>query len=207
MTPGFLAQPQHVLPHQRARLRVEPDRGLVEEQDPGDVQEGAGDLKAPGHPAGELRDEVIAALAQVDEVEYAGDPLIDLLAGHPVEDRMEAEVLLGGELIVERLLLEDEADVAAHRLGPREDVDAGDPDLSGRRPRQRAQHVDRGRLARPVWAQEREHLALVDVKVDPVDRGELSEPLPQATDLDHPRSKRRGGALRNCLGRNGACHR
>ena len=106
-------------------------RRLVEEQDPGDVQQRAGDLQTARHPAGELRDEVVAAVAQVDELEHAGDALVDLVAGHAVEDGVEAEVLLGGELVVERLLLEDEADVAPHRLRPRGDVEAGDRDVPG----------------------------------------------------------------------------
>jgi len=187
----LLAQPQHVFPHQRARLRIEADRRLVEEQHSRDVHERPGDFQTACHPAGELRHEVVAAVAQVDELEHARDALVDLAAGHAVEHRVEAEVLLRREPVVEGLVLEDEADVAAHRLRSCRNVKAGDRDAPGRRPQERAQHVDRRRLAGAIRPQEREHLALTDIEADPVHSGELAKPSREVTDLDHVASRRK----------------
>ena len=51
------------------------------------------------------------------QAQHLVDALVDLGAGDVVEDGVEAEVLLGRQLVVEGLLLEDEPDVAPHRLG------------------------------------------------------------------------------------------
>ena len=58
--------------------------------------------------------------------------------------------LFGGQLVVEGLLLEDQADVAADPAGVLDDVVAGHSGPSGCRSGQGAQHLDRGRLPGPV---------------------------------------------------------
>ena len=100
---------------------------------------------------------------------------------------MESQVLLGGQLIVEGLLLKDEADVPAHLPGVLDDIEAGDPGRTRGRPGQGAQHLDGGRLPRPVGAQEGEDLTLGHVEGDALDCGEIAVGLGQAPDLDGTR--------------------
>ena len=102
---------------------------------------------------------------------------------------MEAEVLLGGQLVVEGLLLEDEADVPAHRRASLDDVEAGDPGRPRGRPGQGAQHLDGGRLPRAIGPEEGEDLTLGHVEADTLDRGQVTVGLGQAPDLN---SRRRG---------------
>ena len=108
---------------------------------------------------------------------------------------MEPEVLLGRELVVEGLLLEDEADVAAHRLGPGGDVEAGDRGPPDGGPGEGAQHLDGGGLAGTVRAEEGEDLALAHREVDPVDRRQVTVALGEATNEDG--SRRVGGPGRS----------
>ena len=59
---------------------------------------------------------------------------------------------VGGEVAVERRLLEDEPDVAADVVALGDDVVARHARAAAGRLRERAEHVDRGRLARRRWA-------------------------------------------------------
>ncbi len=109
-------------PDRAARLRVEADRGLVEEQHARGVQQAAGDLQAPLHAAGEgahqgSRVAPTAAASRAPSACAARS-----LARHPVQLGVQAQVLLGREVVVERGVLEDETDVASHAVafwGPR----------------------------------------------------------------------------------------
>jgi hypothetical protein len=83
----------------------------------------------------------------------------DQLARHAVELGVQAQVLLGGQVAVERRVLEDQADVAPHLVAFCVDVVAGDRGRAAARAHERAQHVDRRRLAGAVGAEEAEDLA------------------------------------------------
>src|SRR5207302_8419787 len=107
--------------------------------------------------------------------------------GHAVDAAMQVEVLAGGQLVVERGVLEDEADAPANRSRILRDVDAGDARLPGGRPQQRAEDADGGRLPRAIRPEEAEDLALVDRKVDAANRFELAVLLDEARDLDDRR--------------------
>ncbi len=100
-----------------------------------------------------------AALPQPDHLHHLLHPRRDGLAGHAVELGVQAEVLLGREVAVERGVLEDEPDVAAHGVAFGDDVVAGHQRGAAGGLDQRAEHVDRGRLARAVGPEEAEHLA------------------------------------------------
>ena len=91
----------------------------------------------------------------------------DQLARHAVELGVQAHVLLGGQVGVERRVLEDEADVAPHRVALAVDVEAGDDRRAAGRRDERAEHRDRRRLAGAVGAEEAEDLTRRDLEVDP----------------------------------------
>jgi hypothetical protein len=83
---------------------------------------------------------------------------------------VEAQVLLGRELLVQRLLLEDQADPPAD-LGPLpDDVEAGDPGGPGGGVADGAEHLDGGGLPGPVGPQEAVGLPGLDAQVDAPDR-------------------------------------
>ena len=97
---------------------------------------------------------------------------------------MQPQVLIGGEADVQRGVLEDQADVAAHVVAPADDVEAVDAGGPGRGLGQGAEHVDRRALAGAVGAEEAEHLARRDGKRHAADRVELAVGLDEVVDLD-----------------------
>src|SRR5690606_20504429 len=76
---------------------------------------------------------------------------------------------LGGQVAVERGVLEDEADVPAHLVAFPDHVVTGDERAAAGRVRERAEHADRGGLAGAVRAEEPEHLAGRHLEVDALD--------------------------------------
>src|SRR4051812_49970028 len=102
---------------------------------------------------------------------------------------MEAQVLLGGQVAVKGRVLEDQPDVPAYvvALGPY--VETGHGGRPGVCRRQRAQDLDRRRLAGAVRPEETEGLADEHVEIDAPDRLDLAVRLAQPSDLDrrqHP---------------------
>ena len=82
---------------------------------------------------------------------------------------MEAQVLLGGQVGIERGVLEHEADVAAHGVPFGDHVVPGHDGAAGRRPHQGAEDADGGRLAGAVRPEEPERLPRRDLEVDAAD--------------------------------------
>ena len=185
-----------VAPDRAARLRVEADGRLVEEQHARRVQQAARDLQAPLHAAGERVDEARAALPQADHLHH----LSHALARRPRAARRTARRAGAG---------------SARPSGSRRASCPGRPGRCCAAPRrvrcttswpatradpaarahERAQHVDRRRLAGAVGAEEAEDLAGVHLEVDPAHRLDLVVALDEAVDRDGgaSRSDERGG--------------
>ncbi len=155
-----------VAPDRAARLRVESHRRLVEEQHARRVQQAARDLQASPHSAGVRVREAAPPLPQPDHLHHLAHAAVDELARHAVELGVQAQVLLGRQVPVERRLLEDQADVAADVVAFGEHVVSGHERRAAAGTHERAQHPDRRRLARSVGAQEAEDLAAGDLEVD-----------------------------------------
>lgn len=94
-----------------------------------------------------------------------------------------------GQLVVQRRVLEDEANARPDLIRPAANVEAGDPGLAVGRPDQGAERADGGRFPCPVGAQEAEPLAPSHLQVDAPDCLQLAEvpPQPACRDrrLDH----------------------
>ena len=101
-----------------------------------------------------------------------------------VELGVQAQVLRGRQVAVERRVLEDEADVAADVVALADDVVAGDVGAAAGRLGERAEHVDRRRLAGAVGAEEAEDLAAGDVEADAAHGLDLAEGLSEVLDVD-----------------------
>ena len=119
------AQRVDVIPDVRACLRVETDRRLVEEQHARRVEQAARDLEPALHPAGVHAHLLTRAVGQPHHVEQRRGPSRHLRRRHPVEHGVEAQVLLTGEVVVERELLEHETDAVAHGGALGDDVVTG----------------------------------------------------------------------------------
>ena len=179
-----LLQCTDVAPDRAAGLGVEADGRLVEEQHARRVHQAAGDLQAPSHAAGVRLHRRVTAVPEVDHLEHLAHPRRDDLGVDAVELGVQAEVLLGGEVAVERRVLEHEADVPADGVALADDVEAAHAGGTGRGPGERAQHVDRRALAGAVGAEEAEDLAASDGERDTADGLDLAVGLDECLDLD-----------------------
>ena len=148
------------------------------------MHQAARDLQAPSHAAGVGLDLLVTAVPEVDHLEHLTHPGRDGAGVDAVELGVEAEVLLGGEVAVERRVLEHEADVPADVVALAGDVEAAHAGGAGGGPRQRAEHVDRRALAGAVGAEEAEDLAGSDGERDAADGLDLAVGLDEVLDLD-----------------------
>jgi len=137
------------------------------------------------HAAGEGTHPTTAAILQLDDGQQLIDPALANVGRDGVGVGVEAQVLLGAQVVVERRLLEHQSDRAAHVAPLQEDIEAVDHRRAGRWAQQRAEHVDGRRLAGAVRPEEAEQLALAHLERDARHRLERPEATRQGADLDH----------------------
>ncbi len=109
-----LAQFVDVRPDVLARLRVEPDGRLIEEEDGRVVQQPARDLQPPLHATGEGAHLVARAVGQIDHLQHLADAPGPFGARDVIDHAVEAEILLRRDPVIEAVILEDDADRLAH---------------------------------------------------------------------------------------------
>ena len=155
-----VGQPLDLLPERAPALRVEPGRRLVEEQDPGPVDERQGEVEPPLHAARVAADLAIGRLGEPDALDQLVAARASLGLRDTLQRRLQPHVLARGQVHVERRLLQRRADHASGPCRPRwrrrSRRRARGP--SGRR-QQRRQHQHRGRLPGPVGPEEAVDLA------------------------------------------------
>ena len=107
-----LVQVLDVGPELVAGLRIEAERGLVEKQDLGRVQESAGDFQAALHASGKCLDVIVPAFPELEQFQQLFDALRALLARDLVEHGVQFHVLVGGLLAVEAGVLEHDPELS-----------------------------------------------------------------------------------------------
>ena len=175
-----VAEARDHLPRLAARRGVEAGGRLVEEEQVRVADQGDGDIEAPQLAAREAARPRVRLLAQADVLDRPLDPeRLTVVAG------VQLERLAHGELRPHPALLQDDADPLAPRTRRRPGVAAEHRDLAGAALAVALEHLDRGRLARAVRPQEREHLSLADLEVDSAHRLYVSVGLSHPGDVDH----------------------
>src|SRR5215216_2340872 len=126
---GALANAQFVdvVPDVHASLGIEPDRRLVEEQDPRRVEQTPSDLEAALHATGVEAGLLTRPVGEPDHLEQRVHAPLDLRTVQPVQDGVEAQVLLTCEVVVQGHFLKDEPDVRTDLVTGAQDVVTGDP--------------------------------------------------------------------------------
>jgi hypothetical protein len=160
------------------------------------MDQAADDLELAAHPARVGADRPEDLVTEADDagelrhlvaVVTRHEPVRRTVGSDAVEDRVEANVLLAGQVPVEARALEDDPDPAADRARLADDVEPVD----ARHPRGRreggGQDGDRRRLPGAVRTEEREELAGAHVEADAVHRVAVGLPvaLDESLDLDH----------------------
>ena len=157
----------HLVPDRQPRGRVEPGRRLVEEQHLGRVDERAGEVEPPLHPARVGLRAPLRGVGEPDQLEQFLRTLPAALG--PVipysphcSSSSSRPVWTGSRPISCSATPIRRRTCAAVR----DDVEAGHRGAAGGRREQRAEHPHGGRLAGAVRAEEAEHLAARDGQVD-----------------------------------------
>ncbi len=149
--------------------------GLVEEEEPGTVDDGGGEGEFFAHAVGVVGDELFGLVGEAHELEEFGGALGGGGVVEAVHAADEVEVLAGGELAEEGHALGDDADVALDLDGVVEEVFAEDLDGAGAGSEEAGEHLDGGGFAGAVGAEEAEELAGFDREIDVIDGGEAIE--------------------------------
>ncbi len=135
-------------------------------------------------PPESLSTRVVAAVAQVGEVERPLDRGRALRARDAVEVREDEQVLLGRQRHVEVVELRDDAALRARRLRVAGQHVPEDLELALVGDRLRGEHLHRRRLAGAVGAEQADARPLGDVEVEAGDGGDLPVALDDAAQAD-----------------------
>src|SRR6266436_1339049 len=171
-------------PHLIAALRIEAERRLVEKQHLRGVQQPAGDLEPPLHPARERLHEIPAPLPQLEHREQGLRPFPPDLARHVIQDAVDVHVFPRRQVAVETGVLKHDTEPPPHVRLMLRGIEPVELQRSARRVEQGREHLDRGGLPGAVGTEKREDLAGFDVEGDVVDRRDFSERLDDVLDTN-----------------------
>src|SRR5436309_8033996 len=186
--------PQHV-PDRTPAEGIQPDRGLVEEQDLRVRDHRHGDDETLAKTAGQVRCELVAMLPQAQVLHDLLRSLAGLGSRLPADETEVEDVVVGRQEHLRPGLLRDDGDVRADRLRLLEYVVAQDRcaaharlELGGEDPQER-------RLPRAVAAEQAENLALLDREGNVLEGFRPSRVcFPQPFDADDLHARRPTGA-------------
>ena len=190
--PALVAQPMELVPDPAAQERVDARRRLVEEEQRRIVDERAGQLESPLHPARQPAGATTAHVPQVDELEDLAGPPPARAPQHPEQRGDEVDVLADGQVRVQGERLRHVADPLAGLASKAARFLAKDRHRAARRRQGAGQQPDGRRLARAGRADDPEDDARRHGQRDAVDR-ELIREL-DARVVDHDRGVADAGA-------------
>src|SRR6185312_4885577 len=181
---ALFAQLREIVPDALARLGVEPDRRLVEAQDRGIVDEGAGDLEPALHAGREGTDQCLAPVPQLDQMQHLLHARPPDRPRHAIDETVEFEILPKRQPVVEARLLEHDAQMLAGAQGIFPHLDAGDARAAAILLEEGAENMQQRALAGAIGPEQREHLAGGDGEAHPVERYGAAIALHQRLDGD-----------------------
>ena len=167
-----------------AALRVEPGGRLVEEEHLGPVHERGREVEPAPHAAAVGAHRPRRGVDEIEALEQLVGAGAERLRVEVRELPDQPQVLVAGEVLVDRGVLTREPDALAHRLRVRADVDAEHLGAAAVALQDRGEDPHRGGLARAVRAEQAEHAAGRYREVDAVERDDGSEPLLEVLDDD-----------------------
>src|SRR5262249_3720064 len=171
------------VPEGEARLRVEADRRLVEEDDARLVNEGARDHETLLLAARHFVDLGLRLVGDAQLLEQLHGPRHRLRRANAEVGRVELEVLDDVQAAVRIRTLRHDPDAPPHAHGVGAYVRSADQRGARGRPNARRENADGRGLARAVRTEQPEEFAFVDVEIEALERDDLGA---------RPRSGRRG---------------
>ena len=151
-----------VVPDMVAGLGVEAERGFVEEEDVGVVEQTAGDFETAFHAAGVAFGEVVAAVPKLDDFQKLLNAGAAERAGDVVEDAVKFHVFESGQFVVDAGILEDDAEGLTDLVGLGERIEPVHGDFPGVGFEQGGEHFDGGGFAGAVGSEKAEYFPFLD---------------------------------------------
>ena len=162
----LIAQNLQVLPKVAAGAGIEAGRGLIQQQDFGMVEQALRQFDAALHASREGFDEIVAAVEQSDARENLGDSLFEFLAAQAIEVSLMPQILVRGELRIDALSLEYDANVPAKGARLADGVKSRDRRCAGGRHHERGENPEQGSLAASVGAEQSKEFSGPNVERD-----------------------------------------
>ena len=138
------------------RSRVEAGRRFVQEQQIRAGKQRLGNGQLALHAPAPGADRLVASLPETHGAQQIADAFASVFGAHVLDAAEVVEILLGGQPIVEIVLLQQCAGAAADLVGVGAHVEAQDAGLARGRLKQAEQQMDQRRLARTVGAEQPE---------------------------------------------------
>jgi hypothetical protein len=153
-------------------LRIDADGGFVAEQELGFVQQRRHEIEPPLHAAGKRFHGILAPVGELHGLQGFVDALAQFGAAQAVEFAEDTQVLLCGELLVEREVLRDEAE-----FQPRGTITCGggplvESEFAGIGLTQSGDERHQRGLARAVGPQQAEAFPRVNLERNLIERGQ-----------------------------------
>src|SRR5580658_1075929 len=174
------------VPKRAARNGVYTGRGLVQKQDGRLMQNGAAQSQALLPASRQQAGGRLAAFLQVRHAQHVLLALRAPLLRHTINAAEKIDVLLDGQIVIQRELLRHVSNVPANFFRVRGYVEAAHLSAARSGAQQPAKNADDGGLAGAIGAQEAEYLAYFHADGDMVHGHEISERLDQVVDLHSP---------------------
>src|SRR6202521_4692576 len=194
----FLTKVLEDVLHLTGTVWIQAHGRFVEEEHLWVMEQGGGQRHLLAHAARVAGKEVVAAFVQVEELQQRLDPAIAKAALDVVEVTRKLEEFPGAQLVVERRGIRHVPDPGLRSLRLGHDVDARHPGAATGGAQQAHQHLDGGRLAGAVGAQEAEQLPRSHLQIQVLHGRQAAVPLGQEPGGEH-RAKSSGAARKTRL--------
>ena len=170
--------------HTLARLRIDPHRRLVDQDNLRPVQDASREAQPPAHADRELRHGLVGAVGEADQVERMADRRGRISRRDALRAGEEVQVLGRRQGGIERHLLGHEPEHAAHgrRLGGQ--TVPPDRHGAGVEAEQGGEDAERGRLARAVRTKQSDDLARCNGERESRERDPLAVALGEPINRD-----------------------
>ncbi len=150
----------------------------------GSVDQAGREVDAATLAAGEVLDQPVAELADVEALDQLVGDLARGTRAPPAQARHQDDVLARRQVLVQCGELPGQGDQSSHLVGLVDHVVSSDAGATGVWAQERREHPHHRRLARAVGTEEGDDCPCLDAEVERVDRGEVTEALRQSVRLD-----------------------
>src|SRR5262245_49777488 len=182
--------------HRGPQVSVQCGERLIQQQDPGADDQGAGERDALLLTTGELTRLAVLQSLKLDERERIGNSTRDLGLGNPAHPEAVAHIRRHAHVREQRVVLEHDADLApiGRKIG---NAPAVDRDLAAVGHQEAGDEVEERGLAAARRSEQGHQLAAADQQRYRVGRGDIAEAFGDAIELDRNRVAGRPASRRN----------